>query len=155
VSNDIKRYTPLSKGTIRSFITIFAILWLTGLLWILIEYTKTERADLRTSGQTILMQLHGGVAFLALMCLGSFSDHVKRGLSIKVNVPSGVSLLIYMTLLIISAWMLYYVGDDFYRSIASWTHLTLGIVLPLLILGHSVLGKRLLKAKQRLRSGRS
>lgn len=142
------RYSRLSPTTVRVFVTTFGAVWLTGALWMLIQYTKSTPLDLRTPNQTLLMQLHGAVAFLSLICLGTFATHIKQGLSIKVNKPSGITLSISMAVLIVTAWMLYYVGDDTLRNISSLAHILIGACFPALVLGHASRGIRLMQKQK-------
>ncbi len=54
----------------------------------------------------------------------------------KRGIRSGLSLIIMTSLMIISAYLLYYIPDNFVRDIAIYTHIITGSLLPFILIFH-------------------
>jgi hypothetical protein len=90
-----------------------------------------------------LIRLHGGAAMLTLILLGSLLPlHVKRAWLARRNRRSGGLLLALNALLALTGYALYYAGSESLRALASYSHLTLGLALPVLLVLHLRFGRR-------------
>ena len=77
---------------------------------------------------SLLMKIHGGAAMLALVLLGMLiAHHIPAGWASLKNRSSGVLLLAALGWLVASGYLLYYSGSDSLRSIASQSHLWIGL----------------------------
>ena len=64
------------------------------------------------------------------------ATHVPVGLRSKRNKPLGLILIGGIGLLAITGYLLYYVADEAFRGGVSWTHLGLGLCLPIVLILH-------------------
>lgn len=86
-------------------------------------------------------RLHGALAMAFLLILGTLFPHGKAGLKAGRNTAWGLALLASLGILIVSAWGLYYLPEDWKSPVAK-AHLWCGIALPLLIWVHAFKGRR-------------
>ncbi len=126
----------------RIFYLTFGILWLSGSLWVIAEWLKeTDLGPVRTPLQTQSMKIHGAVMLLYTAILGTLWTHIRRGFALRANRLSGTWMIGGNAALIVSGWILYYIGDDRLRQWASLTHWTIGLAMLPLLLGHLQLGR--------------
>ncbi len=79
----------------------------------------------------------------ALLVLGALVPlHVLPAWRSRRNRPSGLLICRVMAVLIVSAYGLYYSGDECWRAVLSAVHSWLGLAAPLLLAGHLWLGRR-------------
>jgi hypothetical protein len=114
------------------------IVALTGLVWLALhDVIEEEASDL----QRWSLILHGISAFAALIVFGSLLPlHVRSGWLRQRNIASGLSITIVMAVLIGTALLLYYGGEEM-RMPVRWLHIGVGIlgfgVFPIhVIFGH-------------------
>ncbi len=82
----------------------------------------------------LLMKVHGGAAMLALLLLGAvLASHVPAGRKDARYKRTGIGILAVAAWLMISGHFLYYSGDEVVRQAASYSHLGVGLALPLLL----------------------
>ncbi len=142
------RVLPLQKRVLYS---ATAVLWLTGVLWLLVPVS--------TWPQTAAMKIHGAFAMVFLMVFGTMLfEHVPAGWLQREHRLSGVSVLSACAVLMLTGWCLYYVGTDMARFLTHWIHTVLGVGLPLLIYLHVQVKRRirglvLEPTRQNLRKG--
>jgi len=122
-----------------------ALLFLTGAAW-LIAHTRMrvegEFGDMPHPLERWSLQVHGAVAMLFLMALGSLvRGHIRAGWKAKRSRLSGTTMVAASTALIVSGWCLYYVGNEAARALISQAHWILGLAGPIIIGAH-VLGRR-------------
>jgi hypothetical protein len=85
----------------------------------------------------LLMKIHGGIAMLALVLLGTLvMHHIPTGWASLKNRWSGVILIAGMTWLILSGYLLYYAGSDAVRLFASQSHLWIGVAASAVVAVH-------------------
>jgi hypothetical protein len=127
----------------RIFYSVFAVLWGSGTLWLLIEWFKDpELGTVRTLLQTFSMKVHGATMLFYLAMLGSLLTHIRRGTALKANRFSGFSTLALNGILLLSGWLLYYASEDTYRQWSSTIHWAIGLASLPLLCGHIFLGRR-------------
>jgi cation transport ATPase len=126
----------------RLFYLVFAVLWLSGALWLVAEWRKqADLGPVRTPIQTLSMKIHGAAMLLYLAMLGTLCTHVRRGFASRANRMSGTVVIAVNLAMIISAWMLYYVTGEALREWSSLIHWSIGLAAVLLLLGHILLGR--------------
>jgi hypothetical protein len=111
-------------------------LFVTGVAWWCL-------ADASGSLRFYLMAAHGLGAMLFLVLLGAVIVlHVRTGWQRKSNRLSGTIVLGFVTALSLTAFGLYYIGSEMIRDVTSTLHLGLGLLLPILLAAHVVIGVR-------------
>ncbi len=119
----------------RLLYATLAALFATGVAW----WALDEEAAVRP----LLLALHGLAAMLSLLTLGAVSVlHVRASWRRRRNRSSGLLVVCSLILLVVTAFALYYVGQETFRDLASLVHLIIGLALPLILLTHLLLGIR-------------
>ena len=138
--------SPLRFSTYAAF----AVLFLTGAGWLVADWQKNASSDeIWQQTAAYLLMAHGGVAMVTLMLLGALIPlHVQRSWRGGSNLVSGSVMVTLNTLLVLTAFGLYYLGSETLRPWSSWTHIVVGFVLPAWLVLHISLGRR--KAKNRV-----
>ena len=94
--------------------------------------------------EPLWMRLHGAAAMGFLVAFGALlPHHVRSGWRQHVNRTSGIVMIAVVSALILTAYGLYYVGDDHARAFISIAHWTVGLVAAAGLPAHVILGKRL------------
>ena len=115
------------------------IVGLSGLVWFsLHDFVEEDPSDLQRWSLT----LHGISAFAALIVFGSLMPlHVRSGWLRRRNIASGLSITVVMTVLIVTALLLYY-GSEEMRTLVRWTHIGVGVLAFALFPTHVIFGHR-------------
>jgi hypothetical protein len=124
---------------------------LSGVAWLLLRLgmgADPDPAGAAWQWKSASMAVHGGVAFLFLLVLGSLWPHLRAAASQLRNRLSGWTTLRMMAAILGSAWMLYY-GPAERREWVSLAHWTLGLLLTALLPIHAWLGRRSRPKKRR------
>jgi hypothetical protein len=112
----------------------------TGALWVLAHYFPGAAGmdERRAAGiASLTMKIHGAAAMTSLLLLGTLAcQHVPAGWKTSHNRTSGILTLTALSALIVTGYLLYYAGDETYRSLASDVHLAVGLALALLVAVH-------------------
>lgn len=106
----------------------FLLLLATGIVW-----------EALTPGPAaaMLMEIHGGIAMLALVLLGTLLvQHVPTGWISLKNRWSGTLLIGSLSWLAVSGYLLYYAGSESLRSFASESHLWIGLTACVIVALH-------------------
>lgn len=127
------------------FYAAFGLLFATGVLWeIFHQYVKVQ-SDFGPASHPLekwWLRLHGGSAMVVLVLLGMLLPiHVRIAWHSGRNRLSACTLAALCLLLIVTGYGLYYLGGEKARSLASISHLVLGLGLPLIIVWHVLAGK--------------
>jgi uncharacterized membrane protein len=78
-----------------------------------------------------------------LVLIGTLlNEHVRLAWRARRNRANGSVFLSAFAFLTITGYGLYYAGDERLRAWTSWVHLAVGLVLPILLLIHILLGRR-------------
>jgi cytochrome c biogenesis protein CcdA len=121
-----------------------AALFATGAGWLVADQMKesAESEAWQQAAATLLM-LHGGASMLTLMLLGAlFPLHIGRAWRAGKNRGTGVLMLVSTTVLVSTAFALYYLGSETIRPWTSGLHIAFGLGLPLALLLHIKIGRR-------------
>jgi hypothetical protein len=124
--------------------TIVAVLTLTGAAWFFADWQKDLSTDeIWQQLAANMLMIHGGAAMLALLLLGALIPvHILRAWRARKNRLSGSLMATFNTVLIVTAFGLYYLGSDLLRPWISWTHIAAGVALALWLPLHVWLGRR-------------
>ena len=133
------------KSSLRySVYAAFAALFLTGAGWLVADWEKNFSSD-EVWQQTAanLLMVHGGAAMVTLLLLGALIPlHVQRSWRSGKNLASGSLMVTLNTLLVVTAFGLYYLGSEAVRPWMSWIHIVAGFSVPVLFALHIFLGRR-------------
>lgn len=135
-----------SAGVRRLITVVGCGLWASGGLWLVFRYF------LRTPGEWgpephVLepwwLRLHGAFAFVALWTFGLlWGAHIVRGWESDRRRWSGGLLFAWLSIQIVTAWLLIYGTDDGPWGVVSPAHWVMGLALPLVYLAHRLLWRR-------------
>lgn len=128
--------------------------WVTGIAffslnqWFMVE---GEFGPEKNPWQFPILKVHGAAAFLMLIGFGYLlASHVVVSYPVKRMRTSGLSICILFSMLVFTAYGLYYVGHDTLRAILGYTHASIGLCIPFFIWYHIYRGRQL-----RARPGRA
>lgn len=111
----------------------------TGLAWMAIHYASGGFSGERRPYALLhqLMVYHGILGYVMAVATGIFlGQHVAAGWRAGRNRATGVSVMILLGVLMGTALVLYYSGNDAVRTLASWVHQMLGVGVVLAIPVH-------------------
>lgn len=121
------------------------LLWLSGGAWLLLHYFGQAQGEFGPETNPLepwLLRLHGLVVIPALVGLGGLLvAHIPKGWSDVPQRRIGLGLAALLLVLIVTGYLLYYVGGDAARDLASATHWITGLGAPALFIWHYVHGK--------------
>lgn len=87
--------------------------------------------------------MHATLSFLMMSIIGAlWSIHMRAGWKRRKNHQTGVSLMILLALLELTAIGIYYLGDGQASMYSSVVHMFMGFVIPLFLLVHIIVGRR-------------
>jgi hypothetical protein len=97
-----------------------------------------------------LMKIHGLSAMAFVLLLGTLlPGHVRRAWHARKNRGNGAFFLTAVSVLTLSGYLLYYLGDEDWRSGTSNFHVWLGLTAPVLLVWHIRSGRRAAMAASR------
>jgi hypothetical protein len=116
--------------------------WLSGVAWLIDHYFLKSEDALglpNASAEVWWLRIHGAFAFLALWTAGLlWGVHVVRAWKGRRHRWSGGTLFTVLAVLIVTGYLLYYVGDERVRTIISGVHWIIGLAIPLAYLLHRI-----------------
>ena len=124
-------------------LSVYAVgsgLWLSGGLWLLFHYFLGSQDDFvrRPHGlEQWWLTLHGAFAFGAIWVFGLlWSVHVGPGWARGERRRSGALMVGLFLGLVLSGYLLYYLGHERFRAVTSLFHWSLGLLLPIAFILH-------------------
>ena len=151
----------LSRRHKLALYSILSAVFASGLIWIWLHYFMQNDDEFGVSpAQTWVLMSHGLFAAMSLLVIGSLVPlHVKYAWRAHRNRTNGVFFISIVSLLIVTGYGLYYIGNEHLRSWTSWTHIIVGLAFPLLLIFHIWRGRASRRHKravpQRLRIRRA
>jgi len=126
---------------------VSVLLLVSGIGWLVAHYFLHGPADFPGAphrSEPWWLRLHGAAAIGFLMAFGALLlQHVRSGWRQRVNRATGVVMLAAVGVLILTAYGLYYIGDDRLRMIVGFAHWAIGIAAALALPAHVMVGRRL------------
>ena len=120
---------------------VLALLFFSGVAWAWFNYFLT--AEDVAAAKAWAMKIHGAAAMATLVLIGTIlTAHVRFAWRAKRNRGNGVLFLSTFGILTVTGYGLYYAGGERLRAWTSWIHLGVGLVVPILLVVHILLGKR-------------
>ena len=93
-----------------------------------------------------LLKVHGFAAVGFVLLLGTLlPNHARRAWHARKNRANGAFFLTAVSLLTLSGYALYYLGDETWRNATSQFHLWLGLAAPVLLFWHIRAGRQATK----------
>jgi hypothetical protein len=119
---------------------IAAGVWITGVLWLVFHHFLLRPTEFGVEPHPLeiwWIRLHGAFTFGALWLIGFLSaQHIVSGWASRRCRLSGVTLLSVAALLTLTGYLIYYLGNEDLRRLASGLHWGVGLVAPGLFLWH-------------------
>ena len=121
-----------------------ATLVATGAAWLLADWAKDHfDPDPWQAIAADMLMVHGGTAMVTLIMLGALVPlHVRRAWRSGRNRLTGPTMVAANSILIVTAFGLYYAGSDALRHWTSDVHIVVGFALPAGLIVHVWLGRR-------------
>lgn len=119
---------------------VIAAVALSGLFWLVLhDLIESEPNEL----SHWLLVVHGSSTYALLLVLGSLLPvHVRSGWRRSRNIGTGVSVAVIMTILLVTALLLYY-GSEETRLPARWGHIGVGLLVFAVFPVHVLIGRTL------------
>ncbi|MEM6453560.1 MAG: hypothetical protein AAF772_00560 [Acidobacteriota bacterium] len=153
------RFTSFQR---RFLFALILLSWVSGITFFVLNTWVTVEGEFgpqKHPQQFNVLKAHGAAAFLQLMVFGYLlADHVPKGWRVTRMRGIGLTLVIAQSLLVVSAYGLYYMGDEDRRQIVAYVHYAVGFSLPFLLIAHLIQGRwgrRWRKRPARVESARS
>jgi len=155
-----RRPPPVSLGTAhrRWIHSVFVVLWLSGLAWLLFHYFIQVEGTFGPRPHPLehwWLRLHGLAAMLSLIALGSvLPQHVRGAWELARNRKPGASLTVVTAWLGLSGYALYYFASEANQAWLPLAHWIPGLILPLLLWEHIRRGRaRVCRARHQTIAG--
>ncbi len=132
----------------RQRVTLYAVsivLVLSGAAWAWAQHLDetAEASESMRNFKPWLLKAHGFSAMAFVLLLGTLlPGHVRRAWHAHKNRGNGAFFLSAISLLTLSGYTLYYLGDEAWRESTSQFHLWLGLTGPVLLFWHIHAGRR-------------
>lgn len=140
-----RRGLQLSRRHRRMLYTACLTLFISGAAWAWLQHLDEagNAGDALVKLKQPLIAIHGFSAMAFVLLLGTLLiNHVRRAWHARKNRKNGVFFLAATSLLTLSGYALYYLGNEDWRNAASQFHLWLGLAAPVLLAWHIILGRR-------------
>ena len=136
----------LSVSHRRTVYTVCALLWGSGVLWLLFRYFMRlpgEFGDRPHLLEIWWLRLHGLCVLAALVGIGSLLPiHARLGWQLRRNRASGLGMKFLFLWLAATGYALYYFANDDNGNSLAVLHWAVGLPLPLLLAGHVWWGRQ-------------
>ena len=115
---------------------------LTGIGWLVCHFLLRAPGPAPHPLEVWWLRLHGAALLAFLVVVGTLLPaHVVYGWRHRMNLGTGIPVLIVMALLTLTGYGLYYLVDDDWRSWASILHWSVGLLAVALLTLHALRGK--------------
>ena len=119
-----------------------------GAGWLMVRYIFAA-GRLPEGVAATAMRIHGAAAMATLVLTGSaIALHVPCAWRERRNRLAGLAFSVVLALVVLTGYLLYYVGSEAERAIASMGHWILGLAIPIAFACHASLGRRSLPADE-------
>jgi hypothetical protein len=130
----------------RLLYTVLTGSWLTGTTFFMLSRfveIEGEFGPEKHPWQSPILAAHGAFAFLMLLAIGAlWLNHVPAGWRSGRSRRLGITLVVATALMVISGWVLYYAAGETLRPLIGNIHFALGLLLPVAVATHIMLGRR-------------
>lgn len=134
----------LSPRRERLVYVVFGLLWASGVGWLVFHYFLRQSGEFGEMPHPLepwWLRLHGAAAFAGLWLIGLlWAIHLVPAWKARRR-SSGIVLSVATALLVLSGYLIYYVGAEGARDAIVLAHWLIGLVLPLPLLLHALRGR--------------
>lgn len=140
-----RRGLQIPPGLRRLFYLVCLVLFITGAVWAWVQH-RDQSGDASEAARNLKVwatRLHGYAALGFVFIFGMVVPvHVRHSWHAKKNRKNGVFFLCAVSVLTLSGYSLYYVGEEGLRNALSNVHLWLGLAGPVLLVWHIISGQK-------------
>ena len=140
-----RRGLQLSRRHRLTLYTASLLLFVSGAAWAWANHLDetAQAGEVLRGFKPWLLKIHGFSAMVFVLLLGTLlAGHVRRAWHARKNRKNGVFFLTAISLLTLSGYALYYLGDESWRNATSQFHLWLGLAAPVLLFFHIRTGRK-------------
>ncbi|MFP5349552.1 MAG: hypothetical protein ACLGHO_06875 [Gammaproteobacteria bacterium] len=155
----MKRAEPPNRpgrGGVSVLLTLTVLLLVSGSVWLVLDTAFTVEGEFGPAKhplQVWMLRAHAAFAMAMLVAFGSLlPSHVWPLWSTRCNRGSGAMLVALVLGLVLTGYLLYYLGDEDWRTVVARMHWIGGLVLAGALVLHMVMGKRAAVRHKRARS---
>ena len=140
----------LQRWQLQTVYWSFGVLSASGLLWLVLHGLalfamplNPDSLPLPSPAKAWALRVHAASAMAALIALGSVLPlHVRTAWHRHKNRASGSLNLLVFGVLALTGYALWYASEGGLKQWSAWLHWGLGVVLPLVLIAHIILGRR-------------
>lgn len=126
--------------------SVGAGVWTSGIAWLVLHYFLQRDTGFGPAPHPMelwALAAHAAFGFAVVWLVGLlWGVHIVGGWRLRRHRVSGVTLLTFLGWLILSGYLLYYVGSDELRPLVSLAHWFIGLTLPVPFLAHWLVRNR-------------
>ncbi|MBL9176155.1 MAG: hypothetical protein JNL10_21610 [Verrucomicrobiales bacterium] len=130
---------------------VYGLLFISGFVWWWADESMEEAGKSiawAEAAKPWLLRVHGAAVMAFLVLLGTLlMVHVRRAWPSGVNRRSGMLLGIWISVQILTGYGLDYLDSDALRDRAGQIHISVGLLSPLVVVGHVVWGRRQMRRR--------
>ena len=134
-----RRRLQLSPRHRLTLYLVSVVLLVSGAAWAWVDWLDDagQAGDALRQWKPWLLKVHGYAALGFVLLLGTLlPGHIRRAWNAHTNRTNGAFFLAAVSLLTLSGYTLYYLGDENWRNAMSQGHLWLGLAAPVLLFWH-------------------
>lgn len=147
------RSARLGKWQIWLLAVSGTALWLSGSAWLLLHYYGQLEGEFGLETNPLepwMLRLHGLALIPALLGFGGlFVVHMPKGWKDRRQRIIGLGLTALVGLLILTGYLLYYLGSEALREWSSLIHWVIGLAVPIIFIWHYVSRTEAQRARKR------
>jgi len=140
--NDSRPQSQFSRPQLALTYSVLVAVWATGVSWLILHYFLRVQGEFGATPHPMekwTLALHGAGAFAALWLAGVlWAMHIRPAWKSGFRSPSGISVILVLSVLIVTGYLLYYVGDEDSRARVMLAHWAIGLVSPAPLIVHVV-----------------
>ena len=142
----------IPQGVQNFIFFVLLVSWCSGIAFYIFSHWITIDGDFgpeKHPWQYPMLQIHGAAAFLMMMSFGAMlAAHVPHSWKLKRSRGIGLTLVSVMAFQMITAYILYYLAGEETRPWFVNAHAAVGLMIPVLLVAHIMMGVRGRKARQ-------
>ncbi|MDE2623677.1 MAG: hypothetical protein KGM83_10865 [Betaproteobacteria bacterium] len=139
-----RKTARLARWQIWLLVLSGGALWLSGAVWLVLHHFGQVQGEFGPEENPIdpwMMRIHGLALLFVLLGIGAMLvAHIPKGWTHRSQRVAGISLCTFLSALIVSGYMLYYVSGDDLREWTSVVHWVVGLPLPAVFVWHYLNG---------------